>query len=295
MDKPKKKQNLPEGKKQELKSIVELVLSHSKYKVHFIILFGSHARGDWVEDSYVEEGITYSYQSDFDLLVIIEEDHMRKQQKFEDDLEQLIDDNNHIFTPVSFLVHDLKTINQKLSQRQYFFADIKREGIILHDSGEHKLVRLEQLAPDVRYQLAIENFEYWFSSAIGFYKQYKFALKENELAISAFLLHQETERLYHAILLVYTHYKPKVHDLKKLRKFTNSLDTRLIQAFPLLTKQDKHLFKLLRRAYIDSRYNKEYRITHSELLALQEQVVTLQQLTEKLCKEKIEHFRECVK
>jgi uncharacterized protein len=32
-----------------------------------LILFGSFARGDWVNDRYVEDDVVYSYQSEFDL------------------------------------------------------------------------------------------------------------------------------------------------------------------------------------------------------------------------------------
>ena len=35
-----------------------------------IILFGSYARNEWVEEKYDEEH--YKYQSDFDILVIVE-------------------------------------------------------------------------------------------------------------------------------------------------------------------------------------------------------------------------------
>ena len=38
-----------------------------------LILFGSYARGDWVNDRYVEGDVVYSYQSDFDLLVVTED------------------------------------------------------------------------------------------------------------------------------------------------------------------------------------------------------------------------------
>lgn len=37
-----------------------------------LILFGSYARGDWVQDRYTEDNITYTYESDFDLLVVSE-------------------------------------------------------------------------------------------------------------------------------------------------------------------------------------------------------------------------------
>jgi predicted nucleotidyltransferase len=36
-----------------------------------IILFDSYARGSWVEDTYVENGNTYEYKNDYDLLIIL--------------------------------------------------------------------------------------------------------------------------------------------------------------------------------------------------------------------------------
>jgi predicted nucleotidyltransferase len=40
--------HLPEDKQEELKSLAEIILE--KVPAEMIILFGSHARGDWVED-----------------------------------------------------------------------------------------------------------------------------------------------------------------------------------------------------------------------------------------------------
>ena len=58
--------HLPESKQHELEVIQEIIRAH--VKAQMIILFGSYATGKWVEDRYVEDGITYEYQSDFDIL-----------------------------------------------------------------------------------------------------------------------------------------------------------------------------------------------------------------------------------
>ncbi|MFA7618365.1 MAG: nucleotidyltransferase domain-containing protein, partial [Thiohalomonadaceae bacterium] len=42
--------HLPSHKQAELRRIVETIRAHQD--VEMIILFGSHARGDWVEDEY---------------------------------------------------------------------------------------------------------------------------------------------------------------------------------------------------------------------------------------------------
>jgi predicted nucleotidyltransferase len=54
----------PEEKQQELLSITDALVQ----LVHpeMIILFGSYSRGDWVEDTYKENGTTVEYRSDYD-------------------------------------------------------------------------------------------------------------------------------------------------------------------------------------------------------------------------------------
>lgn len=287
MDITQQKRSMPEDKQHALETAVALIRSEPKLPIHFIILFGSYARGDWVEDCYEEDGRTYSYQSDFDLLVIVDPCPLNKQQVIEADLSHRLSANHKIPVSVNLLVHDIETVNRHFSQRQYFFSDIKREGKILYDSGQQKLAPLKKLNAKDRHRYAVEDFEYWFESANSFLLDYKNALDRHDYPKAAFELHQATERLYNGVLLVFTHYKPKTHDLDVLRRMVNSLDPRFLKAFPLASEEQKRLFTLLRKAYIDARYKKDYQITEEELKTLEQQVLSLQQLGQKLCDEKI--------
>ena len=88
--------------------------------------------------------------------------------------------------------------------------------------------------------------------------------------------------------MVYTDYRPKEHDLKKLDIRVRNSDKRF-NVFPRTTKEEKDLFELLRRAYIDARYKMdEYCITEPQLNYLSERVLALKQLTKELCQERIE-------
>ena len=62
----------------------------------------------------------------------------------------------------------------------------------------------------------------------------------------------------------------------------------LAEPFPVGTAQDERLFKLLKRAYIEARYSKSYRITAEELATLGERVRDLAGRVERACREKIE-------
>ena len=259
--------------------------------VEMIILFGSYARGDWVEE-LDEKGVYYRYQSDFDILVIVDDRKLAKKWRVWDRIEDDVRRSGFIKTPASIISENLHGINHKLKSGHYFYSDIKKEGILLYDSGRHELAEEREMSSEERQEKAKEDFEYWLESAKGFYTQYQHAVKDKELNIAAFDLHQVTERFYSAILLVFISYKPKTHDLKDLSKQVASQDPSFLSVFPLGTAEEKRLFELLRKAYVDARYDKNYKITHKELQWLGERVSLLQKMTEDICSRKIEGFTD---
>ncbi len=260
---------LPESKQKELRKLVNAI--HQKttksQPVEMVILFGSYARGEGVEDRYVENHITYEYQSDFDILVLVRFKNRRRQTRLEWTLSKAIEASG-IKTPVMVIVYDVDYANEALSNSQYFFVDIYEYGIFLYDSKRYSLGQPVPLSPEKRYTFAKENFEHGFNKACDFYREFEFCMTQDMFSNGVFDLHQCAENLYHTVLLVYTHYKPKCHNLKKLRGLICGLDNRFIQSFPIKTEEDKLLFDVLCNAYIDARYKRDYIITRVEIEAI---------------------------
>lgn len=280
--------HLPKHKREELKEVAGIIKENAD--VEMIILFGSYARGNWVEDLYKEGHITYEYKSDYDILVIVVEHGAVIKFGLWRKIESIIRRSSTIRTRVTLIVHDIKEVNKALSRGQYFFTDIKKEGVLLYDSKRLKLAKAQKLSPEERKLTAHEDFAYWFDSAKGFYE---YAMKNGPIRncnIAAFLLHQATERFYMATLLVFTHYKPKEHDIEKLGKQVSSLDPRFLPIFPRSSQEDERLFELLKKAYIDARYNPKYKVTKKELEYLGERVKKLLRVTREVCKERIESY-----
>jgi uncharacterized protein len=114
---------LPNNKQAELAQITSIITQ--AVPAEMVILFGSYARNEWVEEKYNDEH--YRYQSDFDILVIVETKSEHLQSKFERDIEEKLEQLEGINTPVSVIVHDVTFINRRLSKAQYFFTDIKKK------------------------------------------------------------------------------------------------------------------------------------------------------------------------
>lgn len=276
-------QHLPSHKQRELTTLTNFLKAFKE--VEMVILFGSYARNTWVEDRYVEKGILYEYKSDFDILVVTTKDDIYRSFKIEGKVDKELKDT--VRTPISLIFHSANEVNRSLTWGSYFFCDIKKEGIRLYNSEKYSLKDPKELTLQESQQKAQEYYDKWFKGAVHFYRLFEVSLKDGELHSAAFLLHQVAERLYTTIQLVYTNYRPKEHDLKKLDVRVRNSDKRF-DVFPRTTKEEKRLFELLRRAYVDARYKMdEYSITVSELECLSERVLELKELTEKLCKERI--------
>ena len=280
--------HLPESKQRELRLIVETIAAYAD--IELIILFGSFARGDWVEDSYVEGHTTYEYRSDYDLLVVTDTLRTSKQRAFWNRIEQRVHGHPALKTWPQLIIEDYRRIQQYLEQGHYFYADLYRSGIVLFDAGRIELPPPGELNTQQRRAQAEEDFGFWFTSGNEFFIDFSNALNRGSYRQAAFLLHQATERFYNAVLLVHTGYKAKQHDIEKLCRQVASCDPRFLSVFPQASDDQKRRLKLLKDAYIDARYNKDYQPSREDLEWLRERVEQLKQLTEQSCRERIATF-----
>lgn len=270
--------HLPPAKRDQLAAVVAMIRERSPAEM--IVLFGSHARGDWVEDPVT------GYRSDFDILVVVASQNQAEKgelwAEIEDQAERLPG-----MTPVNLIAHDFKHLNAALERGQYFFGDIVNEGIALFDSGAFTLTAKRPPTPEQRRAQAEEDFEHWFTSAAEFYDTYRDDLAKGRHNKSAFELHQAAERYLTAVLLVFTAYKPRIHNLEKLANQAAGLHPAMRSVLPRAAGEERRRFDLLKKAYVEARYSKKFRITAEELAVLGERVRELGEMAERVCRERL--------
>lgn len=291
--------HLPEGKRRELEFVAELLREGFAQavaerraprfrdgKLLKIILFGSYARGDWVEDPVGR------YFSDYDLLVVVDHEDLTDVPEFwiktEERLLAELSSGENLRTPVSVVYHSLDDVNEKLRLGRYFFIDILRDGIALYEEPGHPFEKPHPLSPEQALAETREYFEEWFESALQFYRQYEHAVADNAPKVAAFDLHQTAERLYHCLFLVRTLYSPKTHNLNRLRSMSEEIEPRLKAIWTSETKFERRCYELLRAAYVKARYSRHYRITAEELDWLGGRIAALRDLVRTICEERIE-------
>lgn len=290
--------HLPAEKRQDLERIVRILFDEfadatriatqdwkRKGRILKIVLFGSYARGDWVEDA---KG---GYFSDYDILVVVSDrrltDTLEFWAKADDHLMRAVTIEKSISAPVNFIVHDLADVNEQLHHGRPFFVDIARDGVALYQFEGCEFDQARPLTRAKRREEARRHFEEWFKSAEGFLRNAGYAIRDDDPKLAAFLLHQATERFYHTVLLVLTLYSPKSHKLNFLRSQAESHAPELIQVWPRDTRFAQRSFELLRRAYVDARYSPHYKITPEELEWLGERIQLLQSQVREICERQL--------
>lgn len=296
--------HLPATKRRELDRVVQILFEEFEDakgkptgdkklgRILKVILYGSYARGGWVDEPHTAKG----YQSDFDLLVIVNQrelaDRVAYWQRAEARLIQELSITKTLRTPVNFIVHSLQDVNDGLAHGRYFFMEVANEGIALYQSDDSELLQPKPKTPAQALVLAREYFDEWYPSAGEFFDDFRSNLERGRLKKAAFELHQATERLYHCVLLTMTFYTPHVHNLAFLRTQAERIDRRLQTIWPGATRRERAMFEKLKDAYVKARFSKHYKIDADELVWLGQRVEELGQAVLALCHERLAKLEE---
>lgn len=298
--------HLPAWKQRELRDAVRMILERfedahtrqatqwkKKGRIHQIILYGSHAREDWVYEPHTTKG----YCSDFDLLIVVNHKQVAEHGDFWNGLRAEFDRMRRarrLKTPVGIIVHTRQEVHRSLAEARYFFVDVEREGIFLYQDDDRPLPKPRPQTPESRLRFAREYFFDWFKGAGEFYDDYVSNYQKVRLNKAAYELHQSVEHLYHTILLVKALYTPHVHNIRYLRDETAKLDRRFVHVWPEDSHWQRAAFNLLKEAYVKARYSKRYAISVDQLHWLGEQAQELARVVQAVCQEYIAELEQIV-
>jgi len=193
--------------------------------------------------------------------------------------------------PAHFIVHSLTDVNDQLKHGRPFFLHILNDGIVLYEAPDHPFETPKKLSAKETLAEAQDNYDQWLESADNALLGARFYIEQEKTKDAAFLLHQATERLYHGVALVLTLYSPKSHKLNFLRSQAERLVPSLIEAWPRDMRFQQRSWELLRRAYVEARYSKHYKISAEELAWLSERVAVLADLVRRACDDRLAALR----
>ena len=293
--------HLPERQQQELARILEILLTEFEAartrggggtcdwrrggQVLKVILFGSYARDDWVDEP--ENG----YLSDFDLLIVVSHEKLTDIAEYWWAAEDRILRDPEIGRTVNLIVHDLADVNAALARGEYFWSDIARDGVLLHEVPGHPLTTPQPMSLSQASGMASSYLKDWLSKVEEALAGAAFFLARDNRRDAAFLIHQAVERAYICFLLVHTFYFPRSHNIKFLRSLAEDVGRRLAEAWPRESRIDRRRFELLKRAYVEARYSDQYDASVEDLEWLTAAAMRLRDLVAESCEARTAELR----
>ncbi len=283
---------LPPRKRQDLQQLVALIREQVK-QVEMIVLFGSYAKNKYVDyDQRVEFGTPTYYMSDYDIVILTRKPIGAVEYSlYEKIKDRFFENKNRPFhTHPQFVNYGIDDFNYALTKAHYFETEIKRDGVILYDSGTYKLTRRRKLDYTEIRDRAQKYFDDKFGRALSFLMDAPHPTNRKDYKQASFYLHQSAENFLRTIPMVFILYGHKSHDLSELMNAAKKHTTDIFKAFPRDTAEEKRLFDLLQRAYIESRYNPDFEITKEDIDALLPKIEQLRDIVEKVCRERIAYY-----
>lgn len=285
---------LPERKQRDLHELVRLIRDEVK-DVVMVILYGSYAKNTYVEcDERRDFGVKTFYISDYDLLVVTK----RRLGERESTINTRIKDrflygkDAEFHTRPQIINESISKLNNAISECWYFYVDILEQGVMLYDSGEYELVTPRDLNYAEIKEMAQKYFDNKFIIASDFLDGALYYYDKRKYKMASFNLHQAAENYLKTVRLVYSLYGHKEHDLEFLLGKCKLHTLELAKVFPRDTEEEERLFELLKRAYVEARYNDDFIVTKSDIDALTPKVEQLRDITDRICKEQIARYEE---
>lgn len=289
--------HLPERKQRELARVVEVL--HEEFedalkdgtadfkkrgRILKVILFGSYARGNWVDEPHTTKG----YRSDYDILVVVNNSKLTDFARYWSKAQDRLLRHSGIETPTSLIVHSRREVNTALYDGRYFFVDIRNDGIVLYELDDEPLAVPKPLSKVDALRIATQYFEDRLPHARVFSKTARFCVSEGDLKEAAFLLHQSIEQSYATLLLVLTNHSPASHNLNFLRGRAEEQHRELAEIWPRDQQRFAAWFNIVNEAYVKARYSRHFEVTEEALLWLLSRTEALIALVEKACRTHLE-------
>lgn len=288
--------HLSEDTQNRLEKLVGYILEEVP-ETQYIILYGSYTGTNYVEyDQRIEFGVRTCYQSDFDIVVLTDKKGASKnsvERRMENASDKYYGGSGFMLRPtLQYEVLFVEEFNKEIKEGRYFWTEIAKKGIALYNSGNYEIEPIRKLDYKQVLKLSKEYYKKKYPKAERFLKHAKIDYEDNEYQMSAFMLHQAVENYCLAINLTSSLYSPKEHNIVKIIKATTRFTSVVSDIFHANTPEDKRLLNLLKRAYVEGRYNKDFEITKEDIEALIKRIKKLRVVAKRVCLDKIKGHKE---
>jgi HEPN domain-containing protein len=252
--------------------LVEAVVEVAKPDM--IFLLGASLYRRRTESIFNDPAPTSQNTSDYFLLILIRDLSNRELHEWQDKIENRC----KLIMPVTTIVLQTATYEEWLKAGHRFAVTVWQSAVPIYKSAN----LFREASKSIAGTGIDMDFEKQFVDGLTKAKEFLAGSelfqvrKQNTMA--AFMLHQSAEQSLRTLLKTGTGFHANTHNIGRLLRYASLVSYQLPDIFPQKTEQDKRLFDLLQKAYIDARYKENYKINSDDLQCLTEKVRYIQEI-----------------
>ena len=249
-------------------------------KPGMIFLLGASWYRRRTESIFNESAPTSQHIADCFLLVLMQDLSNKELHEWQDKIES----NCKSLMPVTVIVLQTVTFQEWLKTGNRFACAVWQSAAPIYNSGN-----LSWAVPGDNPTTVIDKdderrYTEGLTKAKEFLAGSELFRVRKQHAMAAFMLHQSAEQALRILLKAGTGYHANTHSIDRLLRYAGLVSYQLPDIFPQKT-EEKRLFNLLQKAYIDTRYKEDYKICMDDLLCITEKVRHIHEIASDLGKE----------
>ena len=214
------------------------------------------------------------HAADYFFLVLINNTNNRTLLQLQDQIEQ------HCCSvmPVTIILLETAIFSGWLATGHLFARTVYQSSVAAFESGNLYFPPIG----DYNAEAELKNLEKLFRDGLNKSQEFVagadlFILRK-QYRLAAFMLHQAAEQALGTLVKIGTGYHCCTHNIERLLRYAGMVSYQIPDIFPRKTDNEKRMFNILQKAYIDSRYREDYCIGFTDLLELTERVRTIQDI-----------------
>jgi uncharacterized protein len=245
-----------------------------------IFLLSACSHLHYAENIFIRHPIKSDKPSQYDILVLSAENEQRSNDMLQDIIENKCSEPGY----TTALILPIHQFNKWLMNGHPFAYKVYHAAQLCFDAEKIPLAIPHEYTIAEVYPNLHLVFNRCIQIAIEFISGAELFTIRRQLPLAAFHLHQAAEQLYTGIIQLITGLRVQTHNLDKLYRYSRHLAEGLADIFPCNNPREKQLFKLLQKAYIESRYGNEYKIKEEDVVVLHKRVLNLLEIAEPMKK-----------
>ncbi|SDX68861.1 HEPN domain-containing protein [Hydrobacter penzbergensis] len=243
-------------------------------KPDMIFLLGASLWHRRSESVFNESAPDSQHLSDCFLLVLMPGFGNKEPHEWQDKIEA----NCKSIMPVTIIVLQTATFESWLKAGHRFALTVWQSASPIYDSGNVSMVIPQGFTGIGMNKEEEKQYSDGLMKAKEFLAGSELFRIRKQHAMAAFMLHQSAEQALRTLLRTSAGYYANTHSLDRLIRYASFVSHQLPDIFRQKTDEEKRLFSLLQKAYIDTRYKEDYKISNDDLVCLSEKIRYLHEI-----------------